>query len=198
MQPWAFRLLLCITLLALVASAEPMPTMPMVLSGNVYINGAPAPIDTVIKAMIGEEVKGSTVLSQTGIYGLKVQYGQGLVEFYVNDVKAPQSVEWSTTPGTLNLTVMIAQTGQIAPTSTQLESGQLQASRTTATATSTASPKVGTPAIPEATNTISQEKNESQPVDLQRREAVKVPGIEAGIVVLMVLLASKVIIGGKK
>lgn len=177
--------------------ASAVPMLPMVVSGSVYINGAPAPKDTVIKAMIGEEVKGSTVLSQTGIYGMKVENGQGLVDFYVNNVKA-QSIKWSTTPGTLNLTVMIAQTGQIAPTSTQSGSGQPQASRTTTTATSTAPPKVGTPAIPEATNTISQEKNETQPVVLQRRGAVKLPGIEAGVVLFMVLLASKVFSVGKK
>lgn len=210
MQQWKYKLLLCIALLAQVAGA--VPTLPMVVSGSVHINDAPAPEGTVIKAMLGGEVKGSTVLLQPGNYGMIVEYGKGLVEFYVNDEKA-QSIDWSNEPTILNLTVMIVQpnqtaqatqTAQIAASTAQSGGGQSQTSGTTAAATSAVLPKVTpaspkvTPGIAISTDTISQHKNETQQMDLQKQEAVKSPDFEAAAVAFIVLLTSKLITGRKK
>ncbi len=94
-------------LFALISSAE--PGIPMVVNGTVYINGELAPPSTVVKAMMGGEVKGSSVVTEKGIYGVIVDYkpGYSTVDLYVNEIKS-MSFEWSSDPKTANPRVTIS------------------------------------------------------------------------------------------
>ncbi|ETA69167.1 hypothetical protein MettiDRAFT_2661 [Methanolobus tindarius DSM 2278] len=84
-------ILICI-LLAGVASANP----PIVLEGTVTIDGNPAPAGTVIKAMCGEEVVGTTTVDNAGYYSDTRDNKLGIssvleecssVTLYVNNIK---------------------------------------------------------------------------------------------------------------
>ncbi len=100
-------ILLFIVILTFVHISDAVPEIPMIVSGSVHINGIPAPAGTAITAMSGGELKGSTILTQSGTYGMMVNYTQGSVEFYVNNTKV-QSINWSSDPQVLNLSVMIS------------------------------------------------------------------------------------------
>nr|WP_321498634.1 hypothetical protein [uncultured Methanolobus sp.] len=85
-------ILICI-LLSGVASANP----PIVLEGTVTIDGNPAPAGTVIKAMCGEDVVGTTTVDNTGYYSDTRDNRLGIstvllecssVTLYVNDINA--------------------------------------------------------------------------------------------------------------
>ncbi len=170
--------LLFTVILTFVHISSAVPSIPMIVSGSVHINGVPAPAGTVVTAMGGGEIKGSTILIQAGIYGMKVNQTQGLVEFYVNDIKA-QSINWSSDPQVLNLSVTIYQ-----PVS---------------------SPKATYSMIPEveATDTVVPgTKNATREVNTQQEEisrrTVQSPGLESFVVVFSVALISKLISRRKK
>ena len=155
-----------------------VPNIPMIVSGNVYINGAPAPAGTVVKTTTGGELKGSTILTQTGTYGLVVNYTQGSVQFYINNAKA-QSINWSSNPQILDLSVTISR-----PIS---------------------SSKATNSTMPEARVTdtvIPGTKNATQGINTQQEEisrrTVQSPGLESFVVVFAVVLISKLISRRKK
>lgn len=154
------------------------PNIPMIVSGKVYINGALAPAGTVVKTTTGGELKGSTILMQTGTYGLVVNYTQGSVQFYVNDVKA-QSINWSSDPQVLDLSVTISRT--------------------------VSSPKATYSTIPGVRATdmiIPRAKNATQGINTQQEEisrrTVQSPGLGYFVVVFAVVLISKLISRRKK
>jgi len=122
-----YRTVLGIVLFAMISSA--VPGIPMVVNGTIYINGELAPPGTVVKAMIGSEVKGSYVVSEKGIYGLKVENkpGSNTVDLYVNEIKS-KSVEWGIDPKTVDLRVTISSaynsgTSQSSSASTPVQPG---------------------------------------------------------------------------
>ncbi len=197
MRQWMYRLLLCIVLLA--QSAWAVPNLPMIVSGSVYINGAPAPFGTAIGAVIGGEVKGNTTVSQSGVYGMTVEYGQGLVDFYVDDAKA-QSINWSIEPQVLNLTVTLNQTASVAlATPAPPEPGQTQLAGTTAPTTTTQTATLPEGITANATTAISKGQTTVSPqINPGKLDGVRSPGFEAPVVVLAVLLVSKVTITRRK
>lgn len=167
-----------------VNTVSTVPMLPMVVSGAVYINGEPAHAGTEIKALIAGEVKGSTIISQPGIYGIAVEYGQGMVELYVNNIKA-QSINWSSEPKTLNLSVTMTAKNQ--PTAKNAST----AATTTAVPTTTIELKT-TSVPPESTTpqaTATQDR-------VEKSEAVKTPGFGLLLSVL-ILFAVRVIIRRK-
>src|SRR3989337_1071453 len=104
MRQWIFKLILCVIMSANMSGA--VPTIPMVISGNVSINGEPAPVGTEVKALMNGEVSGSYVVSKKGIYGLIVENRPGIrtVDIYVNGIRS-RTLYWSSEPHVLNLAV---------------------------------------------------------------------------------------------
>jgi len=204
MQQWMFKYsILAILIATIVNTASAVPAVPMVVSGAVYINGEPAPAGTEIKALIAGEIKGSSIISQQGVYGIVVEYGQGIVELYVNNIKA-QSMNWSGEPVMVNLSVTITVNPQstqpkqstqsnqsIQPTQINVKNVSIAAQTTAAPAT-TIEPKKATSA-PESTTpqaTVAQDK-------VEKSDAVKTPGFGLSLSFL-ILFAARVIIGRKK
>ncbi len=179
-----------------------VPDIPMIVSGNVHINGVPAPAGTVVTAMSGGELKGSTVLTQAGTYGAMINYTQGLVDFYVNDTKA-QSINWSNVPQTLDLSVTIPVVSQAAVTTAAVRPAAGGASG--AITTVTATPKATATTTPAATDTVkpaaktaSQETNTPPNETSQKPRTVQSPGFGAIAVIFAVVLISRSIIRRKK
>ncbi|MDR2855913.1 MAG: PKD domain-containing protein [Methanomicrobiales archaeon] len=56
-------------ILLTISVVSAIPPLPTEFYGNVYVNGNPAPAGTVITATIGEEVRGSFMTSEMGLYG---------------------------------------------------------------------------------------------------------------------------------
>jgi hypothetical protein len=210
--------LLFTVILTFVHISGAVPDIPMIVSGSVHINGVPAPAGTVVTAMSGGELKGSTVLMQAGTYGAMVNYTQGLVDFYVNDTKA-QSINWSSEPQTLDLNVTISQASQAAATTaattTALPKVTTTAARyatggasgATTTVTVTATPKAtatttpaarATDAVKPEDKTASQKKSTLPNETLQKSGAAQSPGFGAIAVIFVVVLISKSIIRRKK
>ncbi len=52
-----------------VAAEDSIPLLPDEFRGSVTINGNPAPVGTVLTALINEEVRGTVTTTETGIYG---------------------------------------------------------------------------------------------------------------------------------
>lgn len=81
-----------------------VPPLPSEYYGSVTIDGMPAPINTVIRATIDEEMKGELIVSTAGMYGGTGTFDQRLViagnesdigqvvAFTVNGVKTNQTV----------------------------------------------------------------------------------------------------------
>ncbi|MCG2826525.1 MAG: hypothetical protein L6265_08055 [Thermoplasmatales archaeon] len=159
----------------------------MLVSGAVHINGEPAPAGTEIKAMIAGKIKGSYTILQQGVYGIAVEYGQGTVELYVNNIKA-QSINWSSEPKTLDLSVTM---------NAKTQSTQSTAKNASTEATITAVP---TTTIEPKTAASTPESNTPQATATQDRveksEAVKTPG--SGLFLsLSILFVARVIIRRK-
>ena len=133
-----------------VSSAASLPSIPLIASGNVYINGESAPVGTVVKAIVGGDITGSTTLSQSGVYGITVGSGSGTVELYVNDVKA-NSVGWSMIPITLDLSVTIQE--QTETTQTPSASQPTVTPTQTPDASALTSESKPTPESPQVTET---------------------------------------------
>lgn len=107
-------IILCIAIAfsAGMASAESPPSLPVMLYGDVSIDGNPAPVGTTITAKTGENPAGATNVLTAGTYGekangrLPVSASDGVnVDFYVNGIKATPSIQFtydSKNAGTLN------------------------------------------------------------------------------------------------
>ncbi len=188
MQQWMFKYIFLLILTAItVNTVSAVPTLPMVVSGAVYINSEPAPAGTEIKALIAGEVKGSTIISQQGVYGIAVEYGQGMVELYVNNIKA-ESTNWSSEPKTLNLSVtMTAKTKTTQSTAKNAST----AAQTTAVPTTTIEPKTATstPELNTPQATATQDR-------VEKSEAVKTPGFGL-LLSFLILFVARVIIRRK-
>ncbi len=196
--------LLFTVILMFVHVSGAVPDIPMIVSGSVNINGIPAPAGTVVTAMSGGELKGSTILTQAGTYGVMVNYTQGLVDFYINDTKA-QSTNWSRDPQTLNLSVTISAVSQVAVTTAIVRpatggaSGAITTITATPKATTTTTPAArATDTIKPAVKTTSQEINTSPNETSQKPRTVKSPGFGAIAVIFVVVLISRSITRGKK
>ncbi len=73
-----------------------VPELPMIVSGDVYINDKPAKIGTEITAkMEGEEVV-SVEISEKGSYTFLLQKleGKGVIKLYVDDIDTGESVTY--------------------------------------------------------------------------------------------------------
>jgi hypothetical protein len=82
-----------------IASAQSPPNFPVMLYGNVKIDGNPAPGGTTIIAKVGTSPAGTTNVLTAGTYGEKANdrlpisaSADGVnVDFYVNGIKATPS-----------------------------------------------------------------------------------------------------------
>ena len=73
-----------------------VPELPMIVSGDVYINEKPAKVGTDITAMLNEEQVSETEISERGKFTLllqKLEENQE-VDFYVDGISANQSVSY--------------------------------------------------------------------------------------------------------
>ncbi|MCG2759265.1 MAG: hypothetical protein L6263_12655 [Desulfobacteraceae bacterium] len=191
MQQWMFKIIFSLILIAVtVNTVSAVPTLPMVVSGAVHINGEPAPAGTEIKALIAGEVKGSTIISQQGVYGIVVEYGQGTVELYVNNIKA-QSINWSSEPKTLNLSVTMTAKTQSTQITQSTAKNASTVGTTTAAPTTTIEPKTAT-ATPES-NTPQATATQDR---VEKSEAVKTPGFGL-LLSFLILVVARVIIRRK-
>lgn len=96
-----FNIILICTLIVLsagIVSAQDPPNLPVILYGNVNIDGNPAPSGTTITAKVGGSAAGATSVLNAGTYGdaangrLPVSASSnGAVDFYVNGIKATPS-----------------------------------------------------------------------------------------------------------
>ena len=82
------------------ASADEFPTMVNRFSGDLTLNDEPAPVETVINAYIGGELRGSVVVETAGEYVWLGVNGSSLDEgatitFTVGGVDADQTEIWS-------------------------------------------------------------------------------------------------------
>lgn len=84
------------------ASAESPPSLPVMLYGDVKIDGNPAPVGTTITAKAGTSPAGATSVLTGGTYGekandrLPVAASDGAsVDFYVNGIKATPSTQFT-------------------------------------------------------------------------------------------------------
>ncbi len=83
----------------IVSAEESPPNLPVILYGNVNIDGKPAPAGTTISAKAGDSLVGATKVLTVGTYGdmannrLPVSSGTdgSVVDFYVNNIKAMAS-----------------------------------------------------------------------------------------------------------
>lgn len=80
-----------------VSAVDSAPSMPLVLSGNIEIDGEPAPVGTEIVVKLNETIAGQTEVSLEGIYGNTPQNKLYItcspedysnLKFYVNDVES--------------------------------------------------------------------------------------------------------------
>lgn len=72
------------------------PELPMIVSGDVYINDKPARVGTEITAKIGEEEITSVKVSEKGNYTFLLQKleGEGVIKLYVDDIDTGESVTY--------------------------------------------------------------------------------------------------------
>ena len=88
-----FLFLLIISLSFVLAAP---PELPMIVSGDVYINNRPAKIGTEITAKIGEQEITSVKISEKGSYTFLLQKlsGENVVKLYVDDIDTGESVTY--------------------------------------------------------------------------------------------------------
>ena len=107
-----FSILIALSGMAAIASADEEIPIVNIFRGNVTLNGADAPLETVINAYIDEELRGSHTIARGGEYFMDVE-GNGSVDggkvitFKVCGAAADQSdIEWlaSTQSRLLDLT----------------------------------------------------------------------------------------------
>lgn len=115
-----------------IASADGSPPgMPIILYGNVNIDGNPAPAGTTITAKVGGSAAGATSVLTAGTYGetpngrLPVSASSnGAVDFYVNDIKATPSPAFTYNSNDAGKIFVVnlnapSSTGTATPTSTR-------------------------------------------------------------------------------
>ena len=80
-------------------SAEEYPTLPNRFSGDVTLNGNPAPVGTVIDAYIGGDLRGNVTVETVGTYVWLAVEGSSIdngstITFTVGGVDANQTETW--------------------------------------------------------------------------------------------------------
>jgi len=73
-----------------------VPELPMIISGDVYINDKPAKIGTEVTAKIGDQEVANIEISEKGSYTFLLQkLDEGIVvKLYVDDIDSEESVEY--------------------------------------------------------------------------------------------------------
>jgi len=83
------------------SSAESPPNLPVILYGNVNIDGNPAPPGTAISAKVGDSLIGTTNIHTSGTYSendelpVSASSDGAKVDFYVNNIKATSSIAFT-------------------------------------------------------------------------------------------------------
>lgn len=68
--PFAVTLQILIVLFAvMVIPAAAVPGKPLIIQGSLEVNGAPAPVGTVVSAELNGEIVGTTTVDHEGVYG---------------------------------------------------------------------------------------------------------------------------------
>jgi hypothetical protein len=119
-----------------IVSAESPPNLPVILYGNVNIDGKPASAGTTISAKAGDSLAGTTKVLTAGTYGdmandmLPISAGVdgAMVDFYVNNIKATSATfkYYSEDAGKhfrIDLNVQTSQSGGTSGTSDKSGSG---------------------------------------------------------------------------
>jgi hypothetical protein len=102
MQRLIFSIILSLGLLTVGASA--VPDIPMIINGNVFLDGSPAPAGTKVIALMDGEVIGSSYVIDNGVYGMLVRSDKGSnkIDIYVNGILS-DNIDMSNKPMSLNL-----------------------------------------------------------------------------------------------
>ncbi len=92
----AFPLILFLLIISSGFVLAAPPELPMIVSGDVYINDKPAKIGTEITAKIGEEEITSVKVSEKGSYTFLLQKlnEEGIVKLYVDGIDTGESVTY--------------------------------------------------------------------------------------------------------
>ena len=88
-------LLFILFLLVLSVNAQPIPAIPHTVKGNLYIDGNPAPIGTLITARLGSETAGEFATTVEGAYaiGIETSGREGATaRLYVNGMDTGEEV----------------------------------------------------------------------------------------------------------
>ena len=130
-----FSIILVLSGMALIASAEDMALPPNHFAGSATLNGAPAPINTTINATIDGVLKGTITVKIAGKYGdfngldyLDVKGDDSVVgktiNFRINGVDAEQTVKWikDVSPRRLDLSAVGTSTGDDIPPTINIKS----------------------------------------------------------------------------
>lgn len=190
MLQWSCRIVVCINLLSMVGST--IPSIPMLISGNVSIDGEAAPIGTEIKAIMGDKVMGSITVSEKGGYAMIVENrpGSKVVEIYVNGIRS-RTIDWSNEPGTLDLTVSLDNFPKSGPVQ-KVSQGSGSASGISPAASPTVNITVTTETAEQ--NTISYLVGPQRKTE---KETVQLPGFDVVTFCFTTILTSKILRRGK-
>ena len=165
-----FLILLFFVVTAGAQSAPPSFPSVAVFSGWIEINGEFAPEGTVLVAKISGIEVSSYTLTSDGRYGIVIEGTsedmRKEIEFYVNGIKAEQTVEWKLVgdgPMILNLSITMTTTttsssttlpSEESTTTTSSSSTTLPGTSTTSTSTSTTAEITTTSTVMAATSTV--------------------------------------------
>ncbi|MCG7850318.1 MAG: PGF-CTERM sorting domain-containing protein [ANME-2 cluster archaeon] len=143
-----------------------IPDIPNMFYGSVTLNGEPAPTGTTINAYIDEEIKGSILVQNPGIYGDDSKLSVGgingsTISFTVNGVEAEQTAIWQeySNPQKLDLT-----SGEYSTTSDDnISNGKGSISNSEDIETSAIQTKTVTPVVTYDEKTHSSEEKNQTP-----------------------------------
>ncbi len=186
MPQWIYKFILCVIISANMSSA--IPDIPMVISGNVSINGEPASVGTEVNALMGGDVLGSHVVSKKGIYGLIVENRPGIKAFdiYVNGIKSGAS-GWSSDPKILNLAITVKGSSPIEKSSPYSGATITNTGITAINSSPKTTVEVKTEVEPEIQKTgLKQEHQEQQKTSGQ--ESAKLPGFNFLYIIMSIIL----------
>jgi hypothetical protein len=184
MPPWIYKFMLCVIISANLSSA--VPAIPMVISGNVSINGEPASVGTEVKALMNEDVLGSFVVSKKGIYGLIVENRPGIkaLDIYVNGIKSG-TTGWSSEPKILNLAITVKGSPPVEKSKPSSGGSNTNTGTTTINTSSTTVAKIKAEVPQEIQNTgLKQE----EPQELSGQESANIPGFNFLNICIAILL----------
>ena len=94
MKKFVFLLIGGLFLFSSFVFAQEVPGLPMIIQGEVMINNQIAPENTLVTAMVGDEVVREFTLIENGNYILTLSSIDGQVDFYVNNIFTNQSINF--------------------------------------------------------------------------------------------------------